>query len=292
MMHPQFSPVAFSVLGWPIHWYGLTYLAAFLMFLLLGKYRANRLPQLGFKAIELDDILFYGVLGVVLGGRLGYVVFYKPMHYLSNPQDILKVWEGGMSFHGGFIGVVVAMMVYALKTQPRRNFFQVTDFIAPLVPLGLASGRIGNFINGELWGRVSDKGYSWLMMFPQAQSADQDYVAQFPATMTNPVLAKAVEQFGLLPRHPSQIYQFLGEGVLLFIVLWFYARKPRPMMAVSAVFLMGYGAMRFVAEYFRQPDDYLGLLTFGLSMGQLLSLPMVIGGAALLIWAYKRVKSV
>ncbi len=286
LMHPQFSPVAFEVFGWPVHWYGLTYLAAFMMFLMLGKYRARKMPLLGFKPLELDDILFYGVLGVVLGGRLGYVIFYKPDYYLANPQDILKVWQGGMSFHGGFLGVMAAMALYAHNTK--RKFWEVVDFIVPLVPLGLASGRIGNFINGELWGRVSDKAYSWLMMFPQAQSADQDYLAKNPQALDSANLAKAFEQFGLLPRHPSQLYQFAGEGLLLFVILWIYARKIRPMMAVSAVFLVGYGVLRFLAEFAREPDDYLGLLTFNLSMGQLLSLPMIVAGLVLLALAYKR----
>ncbi|TDR33031.1 prolipoprotein diacylglyceryl transferase [Hydromonas duriensis] len=288
LMHPQFSPIAFEIFGWPVHWYGLTYLAAFMCFLLLGKYRARKMPLLGFKPLELDDILFYGVLGVVLGGRLGYVLFYKPEYYLAHPQDIIKVWQGGMSFHGGFLGVVAAMWLYARNT--RRSFWQVTDFIAPLVPLGLASGRLGNFINGELWGRVSDKAYSWLMLFPQAQGADQDYLARNPQALDSSVLSQVFEQYGLLPRHPSQIYQLIGEGVLLFVMLWLYARKIRPTMAVSAAFLMGYGVFRFLAEFAREPDDYLGLLTFNLSMGQLLSLPMIIVGALLMGMAYKRAK--
>ena len=158
LLHPQFDPVAFSIFGWPVHWYGLTYLAAFLMFLLIGKYRARKMPLLGFKPIELDDILFYGVLGVILGGRLGYVLFYKPADFLAHPLDIFKVWQGGMSFHGGFLGVLVAMWWYGRKTG--RGFWQVVDFIAPLVPLGLAAVQWGNFMNGELWWRITDQAYS------------------------------------------------------------------------------------------------------------------------------------
>ena len=285
LIHPQFDPVAFSIGGeggWPVHWYGLTYLAAFLMFLFVGKYRAKKMPLLGFKPIELDDILFYGVLGVILGGRLGYVLFYKPAEFLTNPGDIFKVWQGGMSFHGGFLGVLVAMIWYARKTG--RNFWEVTDFIAPLVPLGLAAGRLGNFINGELWGRVSSANYSWLMLFPQANEADVLYVTAHPQSAT---LLQQVGDYLMLPRHPSQIYQFLGEGLLLFVILWLYARKIRPMMAVSAVFLIGYGVLRFIAEFAREPDDFLGLFA-GFSMGQLLSLPMIVVGAVLLWWAYKR----
>ena len=240
------------------------------------------MPLLGFKPIELDDILFYGVLGVILGGRLGYVLFYKPAEFLTNPGDIFKVWQGGMSFHGGFLGVLVAMIWYARKTG--RNFWEVTDFIAPLVPLGLAAGRLGNFINGELWGRVSGANYPWLMLFPQANEADVLYVTAHPQSAT---LLQQVGDYLMLPRHPSQIYQLLGEGLLLFVILWLYARKIRPMMAVSAVFLIGYGVLRFIAEFAREPDDFLGLFA-GFSMGQLLSLPMIVVGAVLLWWAYKR----
>ena len=285
LLHPQFDPVAFSIFGWPVHWYGLNYLAAFLMFLLIGKYRARKMPLLGFKPIELDDILFYGVLGVILGGRLGYVLFYKPADFLAHPLDIFKVWQGGMSFHGGFLGVLVAMWWYGRKTG--RGFWQVVDFIAPLVPLGLAAGRWGNFMNGELWGRVSDQAYSWLMVFPQAQSADEQLLATTPTLLDHPTIAAVYNAMGGLPRHPSQIYQLLGEGLLLFIVLWVYARKIRPVGAVSAVFLIGYGLMRFLAEFAREPDDFLGLFA-GFSMGQILSLPMIVFGISLLMWSYRK----
>ena len=286
LVHPQFDPVAFNLFGWPVHWYGLTYLAAFAMFLLVGKYRARKMPLLGFKPIELDDILFYGVIGVILGGRLGYVLFYKLDDYLANPLDILKVWQGGMSFHGGFLGVLVAMWWYGRKTH--RNFWEVTDFIAPMVPLGLAAGRWGNFMNGELWGRVSDKAYSWLMVFPQANGADEKLLLTQPDLLNNPTIATVWQALGGLPRHPSQIYQLLGEGVLLFIVLWLFSRKMRPMGAVSAVFVMGYGLMRFLAEFAREPDDFLGLLSGNLSMGQWLSLPMIAFGIGLMVWSYKK----
>lgn len=287
LLHPQFDSIAFTIplIDWPVHWYGLTYLAAFMMFLLLGKYRANKLSELGFKPIELDDLLFYGMIGVILGGRLGYVLFYKLSNYIAHPLDILKVWEGGMSFHGGFLGVVFAMIFYARRTQ--RKMLTVTDFIVPLVPLGLAAGRWGNFMNGELWGRVSSEAYSWLMVFPQAINADTSWVMSHTSMMQNPNIMMAVNTFGGLPRHPSQIYQLLAEGILLFIIVWFYARKPRPMGAVSALFLIGYGVMRFVVEFAREPDDYLGLFS-GLSMGQILSIPMILAGVCLMVWAYRK----
>lgn len=287
LLHPQFDSVAFTIpfIDWPVHWYGLTYLAAFMVFLLLGKYRARKMPLLGFKPIELDDILFYGMIGVVLGGRLGYVLFYKLSDYFAHPLDILKVWEGGMSFHGGFLGVALAMIFYARRTQ--RKMLEVTDFIVPLVPLGLAAGRWGNFMNGELWGRVSSEAYSWLTVFPQAVNADVLWASTHSGLMQNSNIMTAIISLGGLPRHPSQIYQLLAEGILLFIIVWLYARKIRPTGAVSALFLMGYGVMRFTVEFAREPDGYLGLFS-GLSMGQILSIPMILAGVVLMTWAYRK----
>jgi phosphatidylglycerol:prolipoprotein diacylglycerol transferase len=204
-------------------------------------------------------MLLYGVLGVILGGRLGYVLFYKPGHYLSHPLEILQVWTGGMSFHGGFLGVLLAIWLFCRRRELR--WLATMDFIAPLVPLGLAAGRLGNFINGELPGRVTD--VPWGMWFPQ--------VDRLP-----------------LARHPSQLYQFALEGLTLFAILWWYSSKPRPVGAVSGAFLLGYGALRFLAEFARQPDDFLGFLALGLSMGQWLSLPMIAGGIALMAWAHHK----
>jgi phosphatidylglycerol:prolipoprotein diacylglycerol transferase len=251
LVHPQFDPVAVQLGPLAIHWYGLMYLAGFMAFLWLGRMRIAVLnhPQIDRKL--LDDLLFYGVLGVILGGRLGYVLFYKAGYYAAHPLEIFAVWQGGMSFHGGFLGVLVAMAWIA--RQRNLCWLQLTDFIAPLVPPGLAFGRLGNFINGELWGRPAD--VPWAMVFPQADS---------------------------LPRHPSQLYQFALEGVLLFALLWLYARKPRPVGAVSGLFLAGYGSFRFLAEFAREPDDFLGLLSLGMTMGQWLSLPMVVAGALLM----------
>ncbi len=259
LIHPQIDPVALQLGPLAIHWYGLTYLAAFALFYALGTWRLAHLPfaQLPqWTRRDIEDILFLGVLGVILGGRLGYCLFYKPLYYAANPLEILAVWQGGMSFHGGMLGVIVAMVWFARSRQ--RPFLQVMDFVAPCVPVGLASGRIGNFINGELWGRVADPSLPWAMVFPGA---------------------------GGMARHPSQIYQFLLEGLLLFVLLWLYARKPRAEGQVGAVFLLGYGFFRFVAEYFREPDAHLGLLSLGMSMGQWLCVPMVLGGALLWLWA-------
>jgi len=254
LIHPQFDPAAIRIGSFAIHWYGLMYLMAFAQFLLLGRLRI-RSPQyqaLGWSYKDLEDLLFAGVLGVVLGGRLGYTLFYQPGFYLTHPFNILKLWEGGMSFHGGLLGVILAMLWFAHRHK--TTFFVVSDLVAPLVPFGLAFGRLGNFINGELWGRPTD--LPWAMIFPQVD---------------------------MLPRHPSQIYQLFGEGLLLGIILWIFSSKPRPLGQVSGLFLLGYGVCRFLAEFAREPDAFLGLLGMGLSMGQWLSLPMIFLGFYLIV---------
>jgi len=261
-VHPQFDPIALRLGPVAIHWYGLMYLAAFGMFLYLAGRRVQQpqFAQAGWSRRDVDDLLFFGVLGVVLGGRLGYVLFYKPDYYIDHVLEVFAVWKGGMAFHGGLLGVIAAMGLFARLRG--RSFFEVTDLIAPCVPTGLAAGRIGNFINGELWGRFADPSLPWAMVFPQSGSPE--------------------------PRHPSQIYQFLGEGVFLFLLLWAYTRRPRLSGQVSGLFLIGYGAQRFVTEFFRQPDEFLGLRALHLSQGQWLSLPMVLVGVAIWLWASRR----
>ena len=259
LVHPQFDPVFFSIGPVAVRWYGLMYLAGFVAYLVLGKWRVRRGLARGIAENEVDDLLLYGVLGVILGGRLGYVLFYKPAYYLANPGEILQVWSGGMSFHGGFLGVLLAVAVFCWRR--RKRWIEVTDFVAPLVPLGLAAGRLGNFINGELPGRPTDG--PWGMWFPQVDPAP-------------------------LARHASQLYQFALEGLALFALLWWFARRPRPAGAVSAAFLIGYGVLRFIAEFARQPDDFLGLLALDLTMGQWLSMPMVAIGIGMMAWAYRR----
>ena len=259
LIHPQFDPIAVSLGPLAVRWYGLMYLVAFAAFYFLGRQRIRRRPDGGWSLEQLDDLLFWGVLGVVLGGRLGQVLFYEPGYYFANPAEILAVWKGGMSFHGGFLGVLVAMAWWGRKHG--KSFFTVTDFIAPLVPLGLAAGRIGNFINGELWGRVADASLPWAMIFPQVDSQ---------------------------PRHPSQLYQAGLEGLCLFVLLWLYSTRPRPTGAVSGVFLIGYGAFRFIAEYFREPDAGIFGHSYANSMGQWLSLPMVAIGVFILLRARRQ----
>ena len=265
LVHPQFNPVALSLGPIQIHWYGLTYLVAFGLFLFLAARRVGKpwYAEAGWTRRDVEDMLFYGVVGVVVGGRLGYALFYKPGHYLANPLEILQVWKGGMSFHGGFLGVVLALMWFGV--QRKRSWLQIGDIVAPCAPTGLASGRVGNFINGELWGRAADPSLPWAMVFPQSGSA--------------------------IARHPSQVYQFLLEGLLLFLLLWWYGRKPRAPGRVMAAFIIGYGVFRFIAEYFRQPDAHLGLLALGMSMGQWLCLPMIATGAGLWWWFGRRAEA-
>ena len=281
LIHPQFDPVAISLGPLAIRWYALSYILAFVLFIVLGRYRIKAGNTLFTKEM-LDDLLTWGVLGVILGGRLGYVLFYQPGVYLEHPLNILKVWEGGMSFHGGFLGVLVAMWLFAKRRG--LGFWQVMDFVAPLVPLGLASGRLGNFINGELWGRITDPQKFWAMGFPQAAYEDVQMAA------ANPQWQQWLAEYSALPRHPSQLYQFALEGIALFVIVWLFSKKPRPTGQVSMVFLAGYGIFRFIAEFARQPDDFLGLLGFGLSMGQWLSLPMIILGVIGFIYFGKRNK--
>lgn len=281
VIHPQFDPVAIAIGPLAIRWYALSYIAGFVLFTLLGR-RKIKQGNTFFTNEMLDDLLFWGVFGVILGGRLGFTLFYQSSYYLSHPMEILKVWNGGMSFHGGFLGVLVVIFLFAKKHK--RHFLEIADFITPLAPLGLACGRIGNFINGELWGRVTAPDNWWAIGFPQANHEDIAFAN------ANPEWLEVLTQYGSLPRHPSQLYEMLLEGVTLFIILWTFSKKKRPIGQTSSLFLMGYGAFRFIIEFARQPDDYLGLLTLNLSMGQWLSLPMIIGGLILFIWTTKKNK--
>ena len=257
LVHPQFDPVAFHVGPLAVRWYGLMYLVGFVLFVVLGKIRARQNLLTGWHPRDVDDMLFFGVFGVILGGRLGYVLFYKPLYYFEHPLEVLALWQGGMSFHGGFLGVLIALALFARRRHKR--WLEVTDFVAPLMPLGLAAGRLGNFINGELWGRPASG--PWAMVFPQVDA---------------------------VPRHPSQLYELGLEGIVLFVLLWLYARRRRPVGAVSGLFLIGYGSFRFLVEYAREPDNFLGVLALGWTMGQWLSLPMIVAGVGLMLWAYWR----
>jgi len=257
LVHPDIDPIAFHLGPLAVRWYGLMYLVGFVAAWWLGLYRIRKGEGPQVTRHQFDDLLFLTVLGVILGGRLGYVLFYKPDYYLSHPLEIFAIWQGGMSFHGGLIGVMAAMTFAAWRH--RIPYLQLMDFVAPLVPPGITTGRLGNFINGELWGRVTD--VPWGMVFRGAGDA---------------------------PRHPSQLYQFAGEGLALFCLLWWFSSKARPRGQVSAFFLIGYGVFRFLAEFAREPDAFLGTLALGMTMGQWLCLPMIIGGIGLFVWSAKR----
>ena len=263
LVYPKIDPIALQIGPLAIHWYGISYLVAFGLFYWLATRRLKH-PQFAhitqpapWTRADIEDLLFWGVIGVIAGGRLGYCLFYQPDFYFHHLPRVFAVWDGGMSFHGGMLGVIAAAVLWARRRG--RPWMQVTDLVAPCVPLGLASGRVGNFINGELWGRVAPPNWPFAMIYPQSGT--------------------------LQPRYPSEIYEFLLEGVLLFIILWLYGRGQRKWGQVSGAFLIGYGVLRFIAEFFRAPDAFLGLLAFGLSMGQWLCIPMVIAGVILWGWA-------
>ncbi len=276
-VHPEFDPIAIWLGPFPVRWYGIMYLLAFISFLLLGKRQLKQsFKFVGIYKKDLDDLLMYGVVGVILGGRLGYVLFYNPSYYFTNPIEIFAVWQGGMSFHGGLLGVIFSLLVFTynkpkfckrkiLKSQKMTfqiRFLTVTDFVSPLVPLGLMFGRIGNFINGELFGRVADiKLVPWAVIYPQSGTLD--------------------------PRHPSQIYQAMGEGFLLFLILFYLSKLKLPIGTNSASFLILYGVFRFIAEFFREPDAYLGLF-LNFTLGQILCLPMIFFGILLLNSSLKK----
>ncbi len=285
-VHPQFDPVAVQLGPLAVRWYGLMYLVGFIQLVILGKFRARQNLLTGWHPRDVDDMLFYGVFGTILGGRLGYVLFYKPFYYFAHPAEVLAIWQGGMSFHGGFLGVLIALWLYARNRNKR--WLEVTDFVAPLVPLGLAAGRLGNFINGELWGRVTSATAPWAVYFPQAAAEDKAWITAFPQEAAARGLAAVYERVGMLPRHPSQLYESALEGFVLFALIWLYARHRRPLGAVSGLFLIGYGSFRFLVEYAREPDSFLGMLALGMSMGQWLSLPMIVIGVLMMLWAYWR----
>ena len=247
------DPILVNIGPLAVRWYGLMYLVGFVAAYYLAK---SRLQRTGWNEDDLSDLLFWGFMGVILGGRVGYVLFYQFSYFLSDPLYLFKIWEGGMSFHGGLLGVITAIFLFAKKKQ--STFLVVGDFVAPLVPIGLGAGRIGNFLNAELWGRTTD--VPWGIIFPAA---------------------------GNVARHPSQLYQFALEGVVLFTVVWWYSKKPRGAGAVGGMFLLCYGVFRFIVEFFREPDAHLGLYATGLSQGQYLSLPMVMLGAYLIYRAQR-----
>ena len=261
LIHPLPDPVALKIGPLSVHWYGLMYLVAFAQFILLGRLRIRQphIAAAGWVKEDLDDMLFYGVLGVIIGGRLGEALFYNPSFYFSHPIEIFAVWKGGMSFHGGFLGVIVAMYLWARKAG--TNLIDVLDFIAPMVPLGHAAGRIGNFINAELPGRIADPSLPWAMVWPN------------------------IDNF---PRHPSPLYQALVDGLVVFVILWIFSRKERPRGSVQAMFALLYGCARVFTEFFRVPDYEVKFGGVAISAGQMLSLPMIAYGLIFLYFIYRK----
>lgn len=259
MVYPHIDPIAFYIplIHWPVYWYGLMYLVGFASAWLLLTWRLKNTISPPLSQDQLSDIIFYSALGAIVGGRVGYMLFYDAPLFFENPLLLFQTWKGGMSFHGGLLGVLLALTLCAIKMKKR--FLTLTDFVAPAVPLGLCAGRIGNFINGELWGRATT--VPWGMVFPEG---------------------------GPITRHPSQLYEALFEGVILFIILWIYSRKSKPLGAVSGMFALLYGVFRIAIECFREPDAQIGFLAQRFTEGQLLSLPLVIIGLLLLYFAYSR----
>ena len=274
---PNIDPIIFTIGPFSLHWYGAMYLLGVIGALLLARYRIKNRAT-GWTYNQVENLLFWGFIGLFIGGRVGYILFYNFQAFIADPLTLFKVWEGGMSFHGGLIGALIVIAIFAIKTQ--KTFFNVADFVAPLIPIGLGFGRMGNFINGELWGRVTDSPIG--MLFPTSKWADLVFIKNHPEW-----LQLFNECGGVLPRHPSQLYEMLFEGIILFIILNCFIRKTRPQGSISGLFLLCYGIFRFTIEFFRQPDEQLGLFINVISMGQILSLPMIILGALLIYLAYK-----
>ncbi|ADA78911.1 prolipoprotein diacylglyceryl transferase [Francisella tularensis] len=260
LQYPHINPVALQLGPIKIHWYGLMYLLGIFAGWYLTRYRAKVKPWAPIKPEQVGDLTFYVALGVILGGRIGYIIFYNLPYYFHNPSQMFFLWDGGMSFHGGFIGVLIAFALFARKIG--ANFFDLGEFVAPVIPIGLGAGRIGNFINGELWGKVTDSPLG--MVFPTG---------------------------GPLPRYPSQLFEFFFEGVVLFSVLWLVTIKKRPRYLVLGLFMFLYGCARFICEFFRQPDPQYGYIFFNwMTMGQILSIPMILLGAVILIAVFIKIR--
>lgn len=276
---PQIDPVIFNAGPIAFHWYGLMYIVGFIFAMQLAKYKLKYKNICSSK--EIEDILYVSFLGLFIGGRLGYVLFYNLECFIQEPSYLFKVWNGGMSFHGGLLGVILSLFIY--KNFNKISFLEMTDFIAPLVPFGLGIGRLGNFINGELFGRVTT--VPWALLFPNTYDSDIQYLKKHPEWQT------FFNNYGSLPRHPSQIYEFILEGIVLFLILNFCVKKSITRGYLSSIFLISYGMLRFFVEFFRQPDMQIGLFFDMISMGQILSIPMIMTGF-LIIFLYQQKENI
>lgn len=278
ILFPHFNPVIFSIFNISINWYGIMYILGFMFVLYRGRIC---IQKIGLNKKEIEDIIYFSFIGLLIGGRIGYVFFYNPLFFLNNILHIFKIWEGGMSFHGGLLGVIIVIFYFSQKLN--KNFFIISDLIAPLIPIGLGAGRIGNFINGELWGRIAPDFY-FSVLFPNSKIADLE------ASKNNLELKLLIDKFGVLPRHPSQIYEFFLEGVVLFLVLYYLSKKVKVNGIISGFFLIIYGIFRIIVECFREPDYQIGLFKECLTMGQILSFPMVICGFLVIYIQCRRIK--
>ncbi|CAL4326495.1 prolipoprotein diacylglyceryl transferase [Buchnera aphidicola] len=275
IISPNFNPILFSIGPISAHWYGLMYLVSFLFAVWYGK--KNNIKKQIWNKKKLETLLYAIFIGSCIGGRIGYIIFYNLSYFSQNILSSFYIWEGGMSFHGGLIGAIITMLYFSLKYK--KKILEISDFITPLIPFGLGAGRLGNFINGELWGRISVN-FKYAMIFPNSQYQDLEIVK------TNPHLKTLLDEYGALPRHPSQLYEFFLEGVVLFFIIYFFKKKDRPTGSISGLFLIFYGIFRIIVEFFREPDPQIGLFKNTISMGQILSIPMIIVGLIIMFKAF------
>ncbi|OQM34008.1 prolipoprotein diacylglyceryl transferase [bacterium endosymbiont of Pedicinus badii] len=270
---PNFKKEIFSIGGISFYWYGFMYFLSFLIVMLIIVNKSKK-KNFFLKKEEIIDFLYYIFLGIIIGGRIGYVFIYEADFFIKNPKEIFFIWKGGMSFHGGLIGTIISLKIYSYRMK--KKFFKISDLVSQLSPIGIFFGRIGNFINGELWGRVCTK-FSWCMLFPNSRAQDQVFLRN------NPEFIETFKKYGMLPRHPSQIYEMLLEGLLLYLILLFLSKKKFSSGIISSIFLFTYGIFRFLAEIFREPDENLGVFLNFLSMGQILSILMIFFGICIYI---------
>ncbi|WAI11627.1 MAG: prolipoprotein diacylglyceryl transferase [Buchnera aphidicola (Macrosiphum albifrons)] len=273
---PNLNPIIFTIGPISAHWYGFMYIISFLFAMWYGKKRSMKNTKKWYKK-KTETLLYAIFLGSCIGGRIGYIIFYNFTYFSQNILCVFYIWEGGMSFHGGLIGAIIVMLYFSFKYK--KKILEISDFITPLIPFGLGAGRLGNFINSELWGRVSPN-FSYAMIFPNSQYQDLETIKKYPQ------LKPLLDKYGALPRHPSQLYEFFLEGILLFFIIYFFSKKNRPLGSISGLFLICYGIFRILIEFFREPDPQIGLFKNMITMGQILSFPMIIAGLIIMYQSF------